>query len=279
MPLLGLGLHGLAGEELVTAFETAVDCGYRLFDGAANYRNGDEIREVIRECKVPRKELFLTSKIRNKMHAYEDTLREFDYITESMGIDYLDMLMIHFPCPRDGKFLESWKAMERLYEEGLVRVLGVSNFDVYCLEQIFANCKVAPAVNQFECNPYITEEALRFYCRAKGIQPQAFFPLGGPKDVEGFDPPEEVLMEDPVIGQVAEKYHRSPAQIILRWEIQSGISAVPKSKTPSRIRENIRIFDFVLEEEDYEKIRALNHNRRIGMDPILVEPCQVAHIE
>ena len=279
MPSLGLGLHGLFGEELERAFCAAVQYGYRLFDGAANYRNGDALKDTIKSCGLQREELFITSKIRNKMHSYDDTLREFDYITEMMGVEYLDMLMIHFPCPKERKYLESWKAMERLYEQGCIRVLGVSNFDVMCLEDILNHCNTAPAVNQFECNPYITEEALRFYCEARNIVPQAYFPLGGPRDVEGFPAPEEVLLEDQVIKEIAEKYERNPAQIILRWEIQSGLSAVPKSKTPSRLKENISIFDFSLLEEDYDTIRRLNHNRRIGMDPITVEPYGVAHIE
>lgn len=267
MPVLGLGMM-LQGEGVENAVRAALDAGYRLFDNAALYGNEAACGEALRRSGVPRRELFISSKLRNACHRYEDALSEFDKSLKRFQTEYLDLYLIHWPCPEVGLYTEAWRALERLYDEGLVRAIGLSNFHAPEIERVLGVCHTPPAVNQLECNPYHSIVPLRAYCRDRGIRTEAWFPLGGPAVLPAGEPaPGRPLLLDERLGALARRYGKSPAQIVLRWEIQKGMIAIPKSGRPERIRENADIFDFALSETDLASIDAMNFNRRVGPDP------------
>ena len=270
MPSLGFGVAGLGtGPEFYTAMESALENGYRFFDTAPFYENEGEVGQVLRSCGVPREELFIATKLPNACHAYEDTLKAFDAALKNMGLDYLDRYMIHFPMPMLGLYQEAWRAMEKLYREGLVRCIGVSNFQEHHLNKLFETCEVKPHTNEIECNPYLTVRPLCDFCRENDIRVINWFPLGGPKEplvpypVSDFKP----LIEDEVLVEIGKKYGKSPAQIALRWAVDNHITPIPKSANPGRIRQNREIFDFSLTPEELSRIDSLNYDRRFGPDP------------
>jgi len=268
MPQFGLGVVFLEpGEMMRTAVGAAVDAGYRLFDNAAFYGNEAAVGDALRSTGIDRKELFISTKLRNSQHRYEEALKAFDLSMKTLGVDYLDLYLIHWPCPEYDLYREAWRALEHLYAAGYVRAIGVSNFHVPQLEAILSMCEVRPVVNQLECNPYLSIAPLRQYCQDHEIWPEAWFPLGGPAVKLKGDAPDKVLLDDPLLAAVGEKYEKTPAQIVLRWEIQSGIITIPKSARPERIRQNIDIFDFELSPEDMAAIDGLNYDRRVGPDP------------
>jgi diketogulonate reductase-like aldo/keto reductase len=269
MPKIGFGLALIEkGRVMRDVVDTAIEAGYRLFDNAPIYGNEDAFGEALRNNGVKREEVFISSKLRNSQHRYEDALKAFDSSRKALGVDYLDMYMIHFPCPEYDLYCEAWRALEHLYQEGSVRAIGVSNFHVTHLEKIFSVCEIQPAVNELECNPYLSIAPLREYCRARNIWPEAWFPLGGPAvTLSGKATPGKRLLEDELLISLGEKYGKSTAQIVLRWHCQSDIIAIPKSAKPHRIRENIDIFDFELSDEDMAAIDALNCDRRVGSNP------------
>lgn len=271
MPQLGLGVVFLEdGEMMQTAVDSAIDAGYRLFDNAASYGNEAAVGNAIKNNGIKREEVFISTKLRNSKHKYDDALFECDKSMKNLGVDYLDLYLIHFPCPGYDLYCEAWKALEHLYKEGMVRAIGVSNFHGSHLEKIFGMCEIPPTVNQLECNPYLQIAPLREYCQDHNIWPEAWFPLGGPADMPRDETTAgKVLLKDPVINELAEKYGRSPAQIVLRWETQSGIIVIPKSRNPGRIKENISIFDFDLSGEDMRRVDALDCGFRLGADPDL----------
>ena len=257
MPWLGLGVFKVEdGAEVVNSVKTALEVGYKSIDTAAIYGNEEGVGKAIAESTVPREELFITTKVWNSNHGYEATLAAFDVSLEKLGLDYLDLYLIHWPLPSQGKFVDTWKALEKLYKDGRVRAIGVSNFKVHHLEEIIANCEIIPMVNQVEYHPRFNQRELHHFCKKHGIQLEAWSPLmqGG-------------LLEEPTLVEIANKYNKSTAQIIIRWDIQTGVVTIPKSVKPHRIAENADVFDFELSQEDMDKINALNQDQRMFADP------------
>lgn len=257
MPWLGLGVFKVQdGEEVVNSVKAALEVGYRSIDTAAVYGNEEGVGKAIAESNVPREELFITTKVWNANHGYESTLAAFDESIRKLGLDYLDLYLVHWPLPSQGKYVETWRALEKLYKDGRVRAIGVSNFKIHHLEDIIANCEITPMVNQVEYHPRFNQSELHEFCKKHKIQLEAWSPLmqGG-------------LLDEPVLVEIANKYNKSTAQIIIRWDVQSGVVTIPKSVKPQRIAENADIFDFELSEEDMDKINALNQNQRMFADP------------
>ena len=244
--------------------DNAIEAGYRLFDTAALYGNEAQLGNAFKNCKLDRKELFISSKLKNGHHKYDDALREFEGSLKRLNIDYLDMYLIHYPCPQIGEFPQAWKALEHLYEQGLVKNIGVSNFHRNHLEKLFTTANIKPVVDQLECNPYLTIEPLREFLKSNDIVTEAWFPIGGPSHeflMPGTPKPKHgPLRENRLIQEIAEKYGRAPAQIILRWETQLGFVVVPRSSNPEHMQQNISIFDFSLADEDMKAIASLNEN-------------------
>lgn len=269
MPQLGLGVVMLEdGEMMQTAVDAAIDAGYRLFDNAAFYGNESAVGNAIKRNGIDRKELFISTKLRNSRHKYDDALFECEKSMKTLGVDYLDLYLIHWPCPGYDMYCEAWKALEYLYRQGAVRAIGVSNFHQPHLEKLLGMCEIIPVVNQLECNPYLSIAPLREYCHNQKIWPEAWFPLGGPAvKLKGDTNKDKMLLNDTVICGLAQKYSRSPAQIVLRWETQSDIIVIPKSQNPGRIKENISVFDFRLADEDMALINSLDCGYRAGPDP------------
>jgi len=256
MPWVGLGVWRAGGhDDVVRVIETALRIGYRSIDTAANYGNERAVGEALRRSGIPRSALFVTTKVWNADHGYDAAIRACDESLRKLGLDYVDLYLIHWPVR--GKYKETWRGLETLYEEGKARAIGVSNFQIHHLEDLLQNCKIVPAVNQVEFHPYLTQRELLRYCREKGIRLEAWSPLmmGG-----------EVLQE-PVIRRIAEKHGKTPAQIILRWDIQQDVVTIPKSVTESRLRENLDIFGFSLDECDMIEIASLNRDLRAGPHP------------
>lgn len=254
MPILGFGVWKTKdGDEVFHAVKHAIQSGYRLIDTAAVYRNEGGVGEAIKASGVSRDELFVTTKVYNDQQGYDETLKAFEGSLEKLQMDEIDLYLIHWPVKE--KFKDTWKAMERIYKEGRAKAIGVCNFHIHHLERLLEDAEVVPAVNQVEFHPLLTQRELLKYCREKGIQLEAWSPLmhGNLHEVD--------------LSDLAAKYGKTPAQIILRWDIQQGVVTIPKSVTPSRIEENSQIFDFELSEEDMDKMTALNQDRRFGRDP------------
>lgn len=270
MPVMGFGVAGLGtGPAFYTAMDAALEEGYRFFDAAPFYENEAQVGEVIRGCGLPRNELFFSSKLPNAAHRYDDTLRAVDQCLKVTGLTYLDMFLIHFPVPSLDLYCEAWRAMERLYREGVIRVIGVSNFQEHHLQKVFDSCEIRPMTNEIECNPYLTVRPLCEFCQKNDIRVINWFPLGGPKEPLVPYPVSDFpfLLDEPVLQTLGKKYGKSPAQIVLRWAIDHQISPIPKSSNPARIRENRMIFDFSLTQEELDQIDVLNYDRRFGPDP------------
>ncbi len=268
MPRIGLGVACLeTGEEVDTIIPAAIEAGYRLFDNAPLYGNEAEVGAALRATGVPRDQLFISSKLPNSKHKYEDALKAFGESLKRLGTDYLDLYLVHWPVPALDLFTEAWRALEKLYGEGLVRAIGVSNFHEHHLKKLLASCEVRPVINQLECNPYLSIAPLRRYCLSEDIMPESWFPLGGPAVPLKGTAPDKVLLEDPVLTQLAEKYQKTPAQIVLRWHAQSNIIPVPKTSKPKRLIENISIFDFSISGEDMILLDSLDYGRRCGPHP------------
>jgi diketogulonate reductase-like aldo/keto reductase len=270
-PSLGYGVAGLEkGEMLDNAIASVLDEGYTMFDNAPAYSNEAEVGAALRASGVKREDLFISTKLPNNFHAYEDALKSFHDSRERMGVDYFDMYLIHHPRPIQDKFCEAWKALEKLYEDGYVRVIGLSNFMQPHIEKILGMCKVKPMVNELECNPYYTIAPLRQFCKDHEIRVVTWFPLGGPLVPPAPIPPRppgfKVLTEDETLKSIGAKYGKTPAQVALRWAIDSLMTPIPKSAKPGRIRENADIFDFSLTADDLARIEALNIDRRLGPD-------------
>lgn len=255
MPIMGLGVFKVEDGNVVTeAVKAAIQNGYRSIDTASFYDNEAGVGKGIKESGVPREDLFITTKVWNSDHGYENTLKAFDISLEKLGLEYLDLYLVHWPVR--GKYVETWKALEKLYHEGKVKAIGVSNFNIHHLEDILREGEVKPVINQVEYHPHLTQVELREFCEREGIQLEAWSPL---KKGE--------LLGDPVIQRLAEKHQKTPAQIILRWDIQNNVLTIPKSIKEHRIIENADIFDFSLKEEDMQEINGLNINSRSGADP------------
>lgn len=257
MPQLGLGVWRIPNEEVTEVVSEALDIGYRLIDTAGAYRNEKGVGDAIAASQIPREEIFVTTKVRNSYQGYDNTLRSFENSLKELQLDYIDLYLIHWPQPAYDQYVETFQALEKLYEEGLVRAIGVSNFNIEHLQRIFSECEVTPVVNQVECHPYLQQKELKAFCKDHDIFVEAWSPIA-----KGGD-----ILKDEVIKEIAETHGKSPAQVVLRWHMQEGTIAIPKSVTPSRIEENIDIFDFELTDEEMEKIARLDRNGRIGRDP------------
>ncbi|WP_340374749.1 aldo/keto reductase [Streptomyces sp. SS7] len=257
MPQLGFGVWQVPDDEAERAVTTALEAGYRSIDTAAIYGNEEGTGKAIAASGVPREDIFVTTKLWNSDQGYDATLRAFDTSLGKLGLEYVDLYLIHWPLPARDKYVDTYKAFEKLYADGRVKAIGVSNFPVEQLERLTGETAVVPAVNQIELHPHLQQHALREFHAEQGIATEAWSPLGQGKG----------LLEVPAIVAIAQKHNRTPAQVVLRWHLQIGNVVIPKSVTPSRIRENIEVFDFSLDTEDLAAISALNEDRRIGPDP------------
>jgi diketogulonate reductase-like aldo/keto reductase len=261
MPQLGFGVWQVPDDEAERAVSTALEAGYRSIDTAAIYGNEAGTGKAVAASGVPREELFVTTKLWNADHGYDSTLRAFDTSLSKLGLEYVDLYLIHWPMPATGNAVDSYRAFEKLHADGRVRAIGVSNFHPDHLERLIGETSVIPAVDQIELHPHLQQHAAREYNAEQGIATEAWSPLGSGKGV----------LEVPALVAIARKHGRTPAQVVLRWHVQLGNIVIPKSVTPSRIRENIEIFDFALDVEDLAAISALNEDRRTGPDPSAVE--------
>ncbi|MDQ1024874.1 2,5-diketo-D-gluconate reductase A [Streptomyces umbrinus] len=257
MPQLGFGVWQVPDDEAERAVATALEAGYRSIDTAAIYGNEKGTGRGLAASGVARKDLFVTTKLWNADQGYDSTLRAFDASLEKLGLDYVDLYLIHWPMPAKEKYIDTYKAFEKLYADGRAKSIGVSNFLPEHLEKLIDATSVIPAVNQIELHPHLQQHASREYHAEQGIATEAWSPLGSGKG----------LLEVPAIVAIAQKHNRTPAQIVLRWHIQLGNVVIPKSVTPSRIKENIDVFDFSLDTEDIAAISALNEDRRVGSNP------------
>lgn len=254
MPQLGYGVFQVPNDETASAVTYALEAGYRSIDTAAAYQNEAGVGQAISASGIDRGDLFITTKLWNADQGYDSTLKAFDQSLSLLGLEYLDLYLIHWPTPARDLYADTWRALEKLYADGSVRAIGVSNFQPDHLDRLSG---ITPAVNQVELHPYLQQTDVRAYGRDFGIRTEAWSPLakGGR------------LLSEPVIETLAEQYERTPAQIVLRWHLQLGNIVIPKSVTPSRIRENLNVFDFALADEDLAVIGTLDRSERTGPDP------------
>jgi diketogulonate reductase-like aldo/keto reductase len=255
MPWLGLGVFQTSeGGEVENAVKTALGTGYRSIDTASLYGNEQGVGTGIKESDVPREEIFVTSKVWDSDQGYRSAMQAFEVSLDKLQTDYLDLYLIHWP--RGKRSVETWKAMEELYEKGKIKAIGVSNFIVSHLEAFLPECNVPPAVNQVEFHPELVQQELLDYCNSKNIRLEAWSPI-----IKGK------VNDLPVLQALAAKYGKNPVQVTLRWEIQKGVVTIPKSANPERIVSNADIFDFEISDEDMAKIDRLNKNNHIGPNP------------
>ena len=258
MPSLGFGTYTIAGPDAPALIGKAIDAGYRLLDTATRYENEAEVGEAVRASSVPREELFVTSKLPGADHGYDAALRSVEGSLKRLGLDRLDLFLIHWPQPPIDRYVETWKAFIRMRDEGTVSSIGVSNFLPEHLDRIVAETGVAPAVNQVELHPYLPQQEQRAADASHGTVTQSWTPLG-----RGTS-----LLERHEITETADKHARTPAQVVLRWHLQIGAAPIPKSATPERFRSNLDVFDFELDADDLERIGRLDNGHRIGGDPV-----------
>jgi 2,5-diketo-D-gluconate reductase A len=258
IPQLGFGVFLIEPQDTVAAVSAALEAGYRHIDTAEEYGNEKEVGEAIRQSGLDRSEVFVTSKLNNDAHQPDDARQAFDESLKALGVDYLDLFLIHWPLPTryDCDFVSTWQTLEEFYREGRARSIGVSNFQAHHLRRLHGESQIIPAVNQIEVNPYLTQDELRGFCAEHQIAVEAWSPLGRGN-----------ALQDPEIETIARRAAKTPAQVVLRWHIERGEIVFPKSVTPDRIRENIDIFDFGLSADEIGTISALNRNERTGPDP------------
>jgi len=258
IPQLGFGVFQIPPDQTKDATALALRIGYRHIDTAEMYRNEGGVGEAVRESGIDRSEIFVTSKLNNGAHAYDDAIAAFGETLKVLDVGYVDLFLVHWPLPTvpGYDYVETWKAMEEIYRGGRVRAIGVSNFQTNHLNRLAAECSIVPAVNQIEVHPYLTNETVRAYDAEHGIATEAWSPIaqGG-------------VLEDPTIVAIADRVQRTPAQVTLRWHIQRGDIVFPKSVTEARVRENFALFDFELTDGDVAAISALNRDERTGPDP------------
>ncbi|MCF6525929.1 aldo/keto reductase [Streptomyces sp. JJ36] len=257
MPQLGFGVWQIPDDEAARAVGTALEAGYRSIDTAAVYENEKGTGQALADSGIPRDELFVTTKVWNSDQGYDATLRAFDASLERLGLDQVDLYLIHWPMPEVDRYVDTWKALQRIHEDGRARAIGVSNFHPEHLRRLIDETGTVPAVNQIELHPRLQQPGPRSFHAEQGIATEAWSPLGQGKD----------LLQDPVLGEIARKHDRTVAQVVLRWHLQIGNVVIPKSVTPSRIRENLDVFSFELDGEDLRAVEALNADSRLGPDP------------
>jgi 2,5-diketo-D-gluconate reductase A len=257
IPQFGFGVFQVPPEETAQAVREALDAGYRHIDTAEMYENEEGVGKALAESGLPRDEVFLTTKLNNSNHGHDAALRAMDESLAKLGVEYVDLFLIHWPRPKDGRYVETWRALEKIAAEGKARSIGVSNFTVQHLERLAAETETVPAVNQIELHPRFAQEELRRYHADHGIATEAWSPIG-----QGGD-----LLQDPTLTALAEKYGKTPAQVVLRWHVQLGNIVFPKSMRPARMRENIDVYDFELSDADMQAVSALDTGTRMGPDP------------
>lgn len=257
MPQLGLGTWPMDDREAARVVPLAIEYGYRLFDTAARYGNERGVGAGMQAGGVAREELFVTTKLRGLHHGYDATLAAFDDSAARLGVDYVDLYLIHWPLPAKELYVQTWRAFVRLLDEGRVRAIGVSNFNPGHIDRLIGETGVVPSVNQVELHPYFAQPAVRAYDEGRGIVTQTWSPLGRAGDV----------LRDPVIHRIADAHDRTPGQVILRWHIQLGLAPVPKSSDPERLATNIRVFDLTLSDPEMAELNALDRGARQGGDP------------
>jgi len=257
IPQIGLGVWQVPNDVATPSVRTALEAGYRHIDTAAAYRNEDGVGEGLRASGLDRKDIFLTTKLWNDDQGFDSTLRAFDASLKALGTDYIDLYLIHWPSPRRNLYLESWKALVRIRQEGRARSIGVSNFGPDHLERIIGDTGVTPVLNQIELHPDFQQGELRKVHERLDIRTESWSPLGQGR-----------LLTDPLIGEIAKKLGRTAAQVIIRWHLQNGLIVIPKSVTPNRIVENFQVFDFDLDDGDLKALNGLDtDDARIGPNP------------
>jgi 2,5-diketo-D-gluconate reductase A len=257
IPQFGFGVFQVPPEETAQAVREALDAGYRHIDTAEMYENEEGVGKALAESGLPRDEVFLTTKLNNSNHGHDAALRAMDESLAKLGVEYVDLFLIHWPRPKDGRYVETWRALEKIAAEGKARSIGVSNFTVQHLERLAAETETVPAVNQIELHPRFAQEELRRYHADHGIATEAWSPIG-----QGGD-----LLQDPTLTALAEKYGKTPPQVVLRWHVQLGNIVFPKSMRPARMRENIDVYDFALAADDMQAVSGLDTSSRMGPDP------------
>jgi 2,5-diketo-D-gluconate reductase A len=268
IPAIGLGVYQSAPEETADAVESALRAGYRHIDTAAAYGNERQVGEGIRASGLDRDEIFLETKVWVSDYGRDETVHAFDKATRKLGYDTLDLLILHQPAPgRWEKTVAAYRALETLLADGRVRAIGVSNFTPAHLERLAAETDVVPAVNQIELHPYFAQAETQAADAAAGILTQAWSPIGGITFYPGWGEQRRNVMADPTLADIATRLGKTPAQVMLRWHLQQGRSAIPKSTNPTRIAENIDVFDVILTDADLARIDALDTGRRSGPDP------------
>ena len=256
IPQLGFGTFQIKPPDAKEATLSALRVGYRHIDTAEMYGNEKEVGEAVRRSGLAREDVFVTSKLNNGYHAYDDALKAFDQSLADLGFDYLDLFLIHWPLPSVGDYVETWKAMEEMYRSGRVKAIGVSNFQPHHLRRVLDETGTVPAVNQIEVHPYLTQDGVRAFNAEHGIATEAWSPIAQGK-----------VLDDPTITRIAQRLGRTPAQVTLRWQLQRGDIVFPKSVTRSRVEENFDLFGFELTDQDVAAITALDRHDRTGPDP------------
>lgn len=256
MPQLGFGVFQVPDDETTAAVSTALTAGYRSIDTAAIYGNERGVGRALAESGIARDELFITTKLWNEDQGYDATLTAFDASLEKLGLDHVDLYLIHWPTPARDLYTDTWRAFEKLLADGRTRAIGVSNFQPAHLERLLADTSVVPAVNQVELHPGLQQQELREFHARHGIVTEAWSPLA-----------QGALLKDEAITSIAARHGKSPAQVVLRWHLQTGNVVIPKSVTESRIRENLDVFGFQLSGQDVDAITALDSGMRTGPDP------------
>lgn len=256
IPQLGFGTFQIQPDEAVKATLVALEAGYRHIDTAQMYGNEAEIGDAIHTFDAPREELFVTSKLNNSNHGREDALRSFDETLDKLGLDQLDLFLMHWPMPGVGDFVDTWRAMIEMYESGRVKAIGVSNFQTHHLERILDETDVVPVVNQIEVHPYFHNDVVRRFGEEHDIVTEAWSPIA-----------QGDVVDDPVLTEIGRRFDKSAVQVALRWHLHRGDIVFPKSTTPERVEENFDLFDFELTVEDMDRIAELDRNERKGPDP------------
>ncbi|CAL9361385.1 putative oxidoreductase_MSMEI_2347 [Streptomyces sp. enrichment culture] len=257
IPQLGFGVWQVPDDQATDAVSSALEAGYRHIDTAAIYRNEVGTGKALAASGLPREELFVTTKLWNSDHGYDDALRAIDVSLEKLGLEYVDLYLIHWPTPMYDQYVEAWKAMEQIYADGKAKAIGVSNFRPAHLRRVIDEGTIVPAINQIELHPNFSQAESRGVHAELGIATEAYSPLGSGKG----------LLDDPKLAEIGAKHGRTPAQVVLRWHLQLGNVVIPKSVTPARIKENIDVFGFELDADDIAAIAALDTNTRVGADP------------
>jgi 2,5-diketo-D-gluconate reductase A len=256
VPQLGFGLYKVPAADAARLCRNAIAIGYRHLDTAAFYGNEEGVGEAVREAPVPRQELFVTSKVWKDDNGYDSTLRAFDASMSRLGLGTLDLYMIHWPVPSTDRYVDTWRALIRLQEEGRVSSIGVANFHAHHIERIVVETGVTPVVNQVELHPWLPQRELREFDEGRGIRTEAWSPLARGR-----------ILATPLLDDLAAKHGRTPAQIVLRWHIELGNIVIPKASSPDRLRENLDVFDFALDADDLDVIASLETGERTGRDP------------